>query len=102
MRIDSPRTGGRYVIDGWTIVQLKMQIYQLDNTAKVHLTSWLIDQRRLGEEAPPITLKTIEDAKQRRDLPIYERMDRFLRYLGHIEPFVEGGFVLISRQGWLR
>lgn len=103
--IDSPRTGGAYVIEGWTIVRLKMQTLKLEDATKVRLTSWLIEQRRLGEKYPPITLETIGDAKQRRDLPIYERMDRFLRYLSHIEPFVGGGFVmddaeLLHAQAW--
>ena len=103
--IDSPRTGGTYVIDGWTIARLKMRVQKLDDATKAHLTSWLIDQRRLGEESPPITPETIEDAKQRRDLPIYERMDRFLRYLSHIEPFVGCRFIMdeaefLSAQAW--
>ena len=59
-----------------TLVTLELQT--LDDATKAHLTSWLIDQRRLGEESPLITPKTIEDAKQRRDLPVYERADRFL------------------------
>ena len=103
--IDSPRAGGEYVIEGWTVVSMKLEIQTLDDATKARLTSWLIDQRLLGEESPPITLETIEDVKQRRDLPIYERMDRFLRYLSHIEPFVGGGFVmddaeLLRVQAW--
>ena len=90
--INSPRAGGEYVIEGWTLVSIKLEIQTLDDATKAHLTSWLIDQRRLGEKSPLITLKTIEDAKQRRDLPVYERADRFLRYLSRIEPFVGGGF----------
>lgn len=103
--IDSPRAGGRYAIEGWTIASIKLRVQQLDDATKAHLTSWLIDQRRLGEEAPLVTPKTIEDAKQRRDLPIYERMDRFLHYLSQIEPFVGGGFVMesdevLNAQAW--
>ena len=101
--IDSPRAGGRYVIATWAAVKMKLQ--KLDDATKAHLTSGLIDQRLLGEESPPITLETIEDAKQRRDLPIYERANRFLRYLSHIEPFVGGRFVmddaeLLRVQAW--
>ena len=84
--IDSPRAGGKYVLEVWPL--------KLDDATKAHLTSWLINQRRLGEESPLITLKTIEDAKQRRDLPVYERADRFLRYLSRIEPFVGCRFVM--------
>ena len=90
--IDSPRAGGEYVIEGGTLASIKLEIPTFDDATKAHLTSWLIDQRRLGEESPLITLKTIEDAQQRRDLPVYERADRFLRYLSRREPFVGGEF----------
>ena len=103
--IDSPRAGGEYVIEGWTLASIKLEAQTLDDATKAHLTSWLIDQRRLGEESPLITSKTIEDAQQRRDLPVYERADRFLRYLSRIEPFVGGGFgidesELLRAQAW--
>ena len=58
----------------------------LDDQTKARLTSWLIEQRRFGEEWPEITPEAIADAKQRRDLPIYERADRLLFYLRRIEP----------------
>ncbi len=103
--IDSPRAGGTYVIEGWTIASMKLGVQTLDDATKAHLTSWLIDQRRLGEESPPVTPETIADTKQRRDLPVYERLDRFLRYLSHIEPFVGARFVmdeaeLLHVQAW--
>ena len=103
--IDSPRAGGEYVIEDWASVSIKLKAPTLDDATKAHLTSWLIDQRRLGEESPLITIKTIEDAKQRRDLPVYERADRFLRYLSRIEPFVGGSFKmdeskLLHAQAW--
>ena len=98
--IDSPRAGGKYGLDVSVRCPLK-----LDDATKAHLTSWLINQRRLGEKFPLITFKTIEDAKQRRDLPVYERADRFLRYLSRIEPFVGCRFVmqeseLLHAQAW--
>ena len=60
----------------------------LDNQTKARLTSWLIEQQRFGEEWPEITPEAIADAKQRQDLPIYERADRLLFYLRRIEPSV--------------
>ena len=108
MCIDSQRAGGKYVIEGWTLApeSIKLDAPTLDDATKAHLTSWLINQRRLGEESPLITPKTIEDAQQRRDLPVYERADRFLRYLSSREPFVGGEFGineshLPSAQAWL-
>ena len=104
--IDSPRAGGEYVLEKWTLASIKLEALTLDDATKAHLTSWLIDQRRLGAESPLITLKTIEDAQQRRDLPVYERADRFLRYLSGRAPFVGGEFRmnevhLPSAQAWL-
>ena len=104
--IDSPRAGGEYVLETWTLVLIKLEAQTLDGATKAHLTSWLIDQRRLGAESPLITSKTIEDAQQRRDLPVYERADRFLRYLSGRAPFVGGEFGmneshLPSAQAWL-
>ena len=92
--IDSPRAGGEYAIKSEisTLASIVVKLSKLDDATKAHLTSWLIDQRRLGEESPLITPETIEDAEQRRDLPVYERADRFLRYLSRREPFVGGEF----------
>ena len=84
--IDSPRAGGRYVTSGWVAAKMKLQ--KPDDATKAHLTSWLIEQRRLGEECPVITDKIIEDAKQRRDLTVSERADRLLQYLKQVEPSV--------------
>ena len=92
--IDSPRAGGRYIIEGWIIVSMKLRVQKLDDATKARLTSWLIEQRLLGEEAPLITPETIEDAKRRRNLPLYERANRLLRYLRSIEPSV-------GKQFWL-
>ena len=104
--IDSPRAGGEYAIESeLTLASIALKLSKLDDATKAHLTSWLIDQRRLGEKSPLITLKTIEDAQQRRDLPVYERADRFLRYLSRREPFVGGSFImdeseLLHAQAW--
>ena len=106
--MDSPRAGGEYAIKSeiFTLAPVALKLPKLDDATKAHLTSWLIDQRRLGAESPLITPKTIEDAQQRRDLPVYERADRFLRYLSGRAPFVGGEFRmneahLPSAQAWL-
>ena len=77
-RIDSPRTGGWYFITQQAIVLLP----QIDDRVKARLTSWLVDQRRLGVKCPEILQQTIMDAKQRRNLPVHERADRLLQYIG--------------------
>ena len=96
--VNSPRAGGTYFIAAGSyegvVGGLEMKMRALDEGTKAHLTSWLIEQRRLGEEWPEITDKTIEDAKQRRDLPISERADRVLRYFRQIEPSVGRQFTI--------
>ena len=58
-----------------------------DSSLKARLTTWLIDQRRLGVEYPEVNSDTIKEAEARRPLPIRERADRYLRYLASLEPY---------------
>ena len=75
--VDSSRAGGEYFISGTAI----RVIENCDDRTKVRLTSWLVEQRRLGNSCPEIFTTTISDAKQRRDLSITERVDGVLHYL---------------------
>ena len=77
--VDSPRAGGRYRIHKDVSVLLH------EVSLKARLTSWLIEQRQLGEQCPEITAKTIENVERRQCLPVYERADRLLRYFGKAE-----------------
>ncbi len=76
--VDSPRTDGKYVIDEPALKKLEDCD---DDRVKARLTSWLVEQRRMGTGCPRIELKTIEDAKQSRDLTVHERADRLLLYI---------------------
>ena len=73
---DSPRTGGKYFISGTAEVCLN----NVDETIKTRITTWLVDQRRLGITVPEINSKTIENAKYWDGLDVSERADRLLRY----------------------
>ena len=75
--VDSPRAGGKYWISDQALEILKKHDEQL----RARLTSWLIEQRCLGEQYPEITTDTIEDAEKRRDLGVRERADRLLGYV---------------------
>jgi len=75
--VDSPRAGGRYVI----FRRARHMLENQDELFKVRLTSWLIEQRRLGFENPEITEHTIKEIEQRRDLSVHERADRLLQYI---------------------
>lgn len=75
-RVNSPRVGGQYFISGTA-----RAILPNSDSVKARLTTWLIDQRELGNEWPEINSDTIEQFKQRQPLPVNERADRLLKYL---------------------
>ena len=76
-KIDSPRAGGWYSISGQAITLLP----QLDERGKARLTTWLVDQRRLGVKCPEIFQKMITEAEPQKDLSIHNRADRLLQYI---------------------
>ena len=75
--IDSPRAGGKYFVSGTVDAALK----ERDKHLKVRLTTWLVEQRELGNSSPEITSLTIDDAKQWKDSPVFDRADSILKYL---------------------
>ena len=87
--VNSPRAGGRYQIS-WEAAQI---LESCDEHVKARLTSWLIDQRRFGEQYPKVDADKIEEAKGRRELPVRERADRLLKYFRQLESHVGRRFV---------
>ena len=75
--INSSRAGGEYSISEAAITLLP----QIDDRVKARLTTWLVDQRRLGVKCPEIS-QPIMEAEQRRDLSVHDRADRLLQYIG--------------------
>ncbi len=59
------------------------------------ITTWLINQRRLGNVCPEITTKTIEETRQNQDLSVRVRADRLLQYIHDQTPQI-GGAVPLS------
>ena len=57
LTVDSPRAGGKYFISE----QAMQKIGQLDDKKKARLTSWLINQRALGNECPKIDERRIDE-----------------------------------------
>ena len=92
--VDSPRAGGKYFISRRARRNLENQ----DERFKARLTSWLIEQRRLGVEYPEITPKTIEQVERRPHLPVHERADRLLRYLGQLERHAGAGINSVTSE----
>ena len=75
--VDSPRAGGEFFI----IWEAESMMEIINDRLKAKLTSWLVEQRWLGEQRPQITAKTIKEVNKRRELPVFERADRTLRYI---------------------
>ena len=81
---DSERTDGQYTAD----ISIANKLQDLDERIKARLTTWLIDQRQLGEEIPEIDAAVIEQIKQKKDLSVSERADRLLRIMKQKIPHV--------------
>ena len=64
---------------------------RLGNRLKARLTTWLVQQRRLGNDCPEITTATITEAEARRDLRVAERADRVLMCFETKVPHVGAG-----------
>ena len=75
--LDSPRAGGEYFISRTATEVLK----KYDERIKARLTTWLIDQRWLGEETPEVGTSTVKEVKKRQNLSSLERADRLLKYI---------------------
>lgn len=74
--VDSARAGGKYKITN------EAYLYNnLDESGRSRLTTWIINQHRLGKKWPMITTEVIEEIKNYPPLSIYERADNLLRYL---------------------
>ena len=92
LNIDSPRAGGKYCID--VIGRAEKMFADLDNHAKARLTTWLIEQRRLGHECPEIRSYQVESIIQRPHLPVHARADELLKYIRDKSPHIGFKFEL--------
>lgn len=77
VNVDSPRAGGKYFISGSASEMLQRR----EENLKAQLTSWLIEQRRLGIHCPEIYSNTIHQIEQQRRLSIHQRANNLLRYI---------------------
>ena len=85
---NSPRVGGRYFISRTAAAILVSR----DAREKARLTSWLVDQRRLGSRCPEVMSSSIEDAARYPDLTVGQRVDRLLRYIAVQPPRIGATF----------
>ena len=79
--INSPRAGGKYLISGTAEAILESNTDVIDNLQKARLTTWLVDQRRLGSSRPAINANLLEETSFYQNLQIINRADRILKYL---------------------
>ncbi|CAN5272158.1 hypothetical protein BH10PSE9_BH10PSE9_00570 [soil metagenome] len=75
--INSTRAGGRYRITGSAV----HMVNALGDLEKAKLTTWLVNERRLGTGAPEITTQTIHQIAEMPRLRVSERLDRALLLL---------------------
>ena len=81
--VESPRAGGLYTtsLDVTEGLALYPNSKKHDADAvRARLTTWLIDQRLMGNTSPRITWEIVEYAKSKAPLPVHERAERLLRY----------------------
>ena len=93
--VDSPRAGGRYRITDTAT----STVHMLVPTAKLILTTWLCNQRRLGVEVPEITSYNLKEASTGRRLTIPERVDRGLLTIVREVPRVDHKFDFGAKDG---
>ena len=75
---NSARAGGGYVIREELV---NRSIRRMDDGTKARLTTWLIDQRALGNSQPTLTQEVVDYASTNSALPVNERADRLLRFI---------------------
>ncbi len=82
--IDSLRAGGRYFISGTALEDLKecADSKGYNEHFQARLTSWLVEQRRLGIECPEIMKSTLECVKTKKSLSVNTRATKLLQFMG--------------------
>ena len=75
---DSPRAGGRYWISDRAITVLENRN---DEIFKVHLTSWLIEKRKAGEDCPKVYGRDLDPIAERKRLSMEARALNLLVYV---------------------
>jgi hypothetical protein len=92
LKVASARAGGRYGISGTAISKIK----EFNNIDKSILTTWIVEQRRLGTSLPIINTDTLDSIKSRRPLRLSEKKDRFIKSASSIG-LGPGNWISISK-----
>ena len=91
-KVKSPRAGGCYEVTG----SAEACLGSIDDDKRKRLTTWLVDQRRLGNECPKIEAKEIDQSRFGHGLDIARRTDRLLQFIKTKTEFL-GQFVKLER-----
>lgn len=75
--VESPRAGGKYEIT----LPAKDLVENFDLGIRARLTTWLVDQRRLGVQCPVVTQDVVKFAEAKRPLRADERAERLLKMI---------------------
>ncbi|MCE2516564.1 MAG: hypothetical protein J4F41_01755 [Alphaproteobacteria bacterium] len=78
----SPRAGGEYKITE----EVMAEVTRYDDIERVKITTWLVQQRRLGVTCPVLTLEAVEQAKAMSLPSMSTRIENLMRYLQEIAP----------------
>lgn len=80
----------------------------LDDREKARLTTWMIEQRRLGVERPELRLlyrqkddgfvNNIESITQRPNMAVHARADELLKYIREKSPYIGFNFELFPKE----
>ena len=89
----SPRAGGRYRISGAAEIVLRDRPEH-----KSRLTTWLVDQRRMGVDLPDVTTEALDRAARARPLPYSARRRRSFEWLAAIRTVPGSAIRLDSEQ----
>ena len=91
IEFDSPRAGGKYLVTGSAVAQIN----RINDSEKVLLTSWLVQQRLLGVDSPILSSSIIDVVTKKRPLSVQERAENLLRYIDD-QSDVLGAFIKFS------
>lgn len=78
---DSPRCSGRYAVSYKAMYDIRTLRIKRDNYTKTRLMSWLIEQRRLGNKCPMITMEVVDRVKYNSKMSISDRADAILAFI---------------------
>ncbi|MFZ5616349.1 MAG: hypothetical protein ACOZAA_03385 [Pseudomonadota bacterium] len=89
--VESARAGGRYRISG-TLARIG-----ISSELRSRLTTWLIDQRRLGNDSPEVHTLTMKRIERQSALSVQSRAERLLGFMADNTPSIGKHFCFAER-----